>query len=467
MSRALIGLLAVGLTTTAVAVPAQRFDIEHEGMRVGRARWEHATNPRGSRWRETLRVNVLALRQIERAISEVEVGRDSDGSVRTLHVREQLGKQHTQWRGTRRGEHMYLQPAAGAPASAPIRLPAETVFPDELETRLRSMRQRVEPRRMWLFDITTRRAWRATVHARADAELPEQRRVEVRWGPRAHPQQRVYWFANNGELLMLERALQGVVTRWTRCTLHCRAPIKGALDALRDWVVASPYRIPELALSRRLRLVLAREDGLTPELVATGDQSDVVDDARAIVTICAGCATERAPTAAELAHYLRANRWVQSDHPLLRAQALRAAPRHGDVAKRMAALESLTRARMNGAVDVLHYGDALSAWRTRSGDCTESALLLAALARAQGIPARVVAGMAYADRFSGRRDVFSPHLWVQAWVEGRWRSYDAALAGFDSSHVALAVGDGDPDLLRAGFAQLRQLRILDMGMVRE
>ena len=80
--------------------------------------------------------------------------------------------------------------------------------------------------------------------------------------------------------------------------------------------------------------------------------------------------------------------------------------------------------------------------------------------------ARVVVGMAYADRFSGRREVFSPHAWVQAWDGKRWRSYDAALLDFDSTHVALAVGDGDPNQLTEAFLQLGQLRIERLGVVK-
>lgn len=34
--------------------------------------------------------------------------------------------------------------------------------------------------------------------------------------------------------------------------------------------------------------------------------------------------------------------------------------------------------------------------------------------------------------------------WTQAWIDGRWESFDAALRRFDSSHIALSVGDGDP-----------------------
>jgi hypothetical protein len=90
------------------------------------------------------------------------------------------------------------------------------------------------------------------------------------------------------------------------------------------------------------------------------------------------------------------------------------------------------------------YASAMEVVSHPQGDCTEYAVLLAALARAQEIPARVVTGMVYSDRYGGRPHVFVPHAWVQAWIDGRWRSYDAALRHFDSSHIALDTGDGDP-----------------------
>lgn len=98
--------------------------------------------------------------------------------------------------------------------------------------------------------------------------------------------------------------------------------------------------------------------------------------------------------------------------------------------------------------------------RTAQGDCTEHAVLLAALLRARGIPSRVVSGLLYVDRFLGREAVFGYHLWTQAWLTpvgspGRWVDLDATLGErpFDAAHVALgtsalAEGAFSNDLLR-------------------
>lgn len=89
------------------------------------------------------------------------------------------------------------------------------------------------------------------------------------------------------------------------------------------------------------------------------------------------------------------------------------------------------------------FATASEVARSRRGDCTEHAVLLAALLRADGIPSRVVTGLVYLDRFAGEAEVFGYHMWVQAAVEDgegevRWLDLDPTLPwGFDATHIAL------------------------------
>ena len=62
--------------------------------------------------------------------------------------------------------------------------------------------------------------------------------------------------------------------------------------------------------------------------------------------------------------------------------------------------------------------DALSVLRNRVGDCNEHAVLVAALARAAGVPARMEVGLVY---LRGR---FYYHAW-NAFFLGRWITGDA------------------------------------------
>ena len=92
-------------------------------------------------------------------------------------------------------------------------------------------------------------------------------------------------------------------------------------------------------------------------------------------------------------------------------------------------------------------------------------MLLAALTRALGIPARVATGVAYSPRFAGREHVFVPHAWVMAWVEGEWRGFDAALPRFDAGHIAFTTGDGDPFRFYGGIELLGSVEIVSVARI--
>ncbi len=115
------------------------------------------------------------------------------------------------------------------------------------------------------------------------------------------------------------------------------------------------------------------------------------------------------------------------------------------------------------------FATASQVARTRSGDCTEHAVLLTALLRAAGVPSRLVTGLVYLEEFLGAEGVFGYHLWVQAWTGDRWLDLDPTLpGGFDATHVALGVSDlagpesgRELDALLALTGKLR-IRVLDV-----
>ena len=84
---------------------------------------------------------------------------------------------------------------------------------------------------------------------------------------------------------------------------------------------------------------------------------------------------------------------------------------------------------------VLSLPDALSTLQNRVGDCNEHAVLLAALARAAGIPARVEAGLVYSK---GR---FYYHAWNLLYL-GRWITADALFGQMpsDVTHIRFTTG---------------------------
>ncbi len=94
----------------------------------------------------------------------------------------------------------------------------------------------------------------------------------------------------------------------------------------------------------------------------------------------------------------------------------------------------------------------------KRGVCRDYAVLAAALARAAGIPARLVGGVVYAD---GR---FYYHAWIECWM-GDWVAYDATLPTdlVDATHVKFAHGD-PTDMMRVyEVIGKLQVRVISSG----
>jgi len=135
-----------------------------------------------------------------------------------------------------------------------------------------------------------------------------------------------------------------------------------------------------------------------------------------------------------------------------------AAPADADAGARMAGLERLVNRHIDNKSLRIGYASAADAAQLREGDCTEHAVLLAALARASGIPARVVTGFAWSSQFGGQAS-FVPHAWVAAWTGEQWQAFDAALPGRHQLRLAMHADDGDPWRFYDGLDAIGQLRI--------
>jgi hypothetical protein len=228
----------------------------------------------------------------------------------------------------------------------------------------------------------------------------------------------------------------------------------------------APFRISQEARRGHIRYRYEFREGTTFPLPQTGEQRVIMRDGFVTLDICETCGPGLPSDPEMLAAALRPTAWLQSDHP--RLQAIAAAARGYDVsdARKMEvllerAVPYLDEADFNG-----HYS-ALDTLERRRGDCTEAAVLLAALGRAAGIPTRVASGVSYSrESYHGVSNAFIPHSWVIAYVDGRWRSFDLALREFDSAHIALTIGDGDPRSIAAAGQLASLLRLDTMAEVR-
>jgi hypothetical protein len=130
------------------------------------------------------------------------------------------------------------------------------------------------------------------------------------------------------------------------------------------------------------------------------------------------------------------NNLVQSDHELVVRMADEAAGNETDPRRVAMALERHVKRSVRTKNFTQALATAADVAQTREGDCTEHAVLLAALARAKGIPARVAIGLVYVPSLQG----FGYHMWNEVYVEDDWLPLDSTLGegGIGGAHLKLA-----------------------------
>lgn len=108
-----------------------------------------------------------------------------------------------------------------------------------------------------------------------------------------------------------------------------------------------------------------------------------------------------------------------------RVQALAAMPEEAEGAALAEQLAQLVYTTISEKNLESGFSSAADVAESRQGDCTEHAVLLAALCRARGIPARVAAGLIYIDSPEGPAMAF--HMWTLAHVDGGWLALDGTM----------------------------------------
>ena len=117
------------------------------------------------------------------------------------------------------------------------------------------------------------------------------------------------------------------------------------------------------------------------------------------------------------------------------------------------------------------YASAAEVAVSRQGDCTEHAVLTAAMCRAVGIPAQVVTGLAYVSQWRDFKSGFGGHAWTQVYIGDKWVGIDAAFksagfGGYDAGHIALAVGNGNPEDFLSLVNTMGQFKIEKVTVLR-
>jgi hypothetical protein len=274
------------------------------------------------------------------------------------------------------------------------------------------------------------------------------------------PAKSVAWVDQDQTVAKLLMPIMGYELTMVACSKACAQAPNQSADILTHGIVAAPRALSAEERRRGVTLKVSASDGGDALQFAQTDEQTVISVGGSVTLRIEPidpqrASVERKPDASDS----RPNDWLQSDAPEIVALAREGAAGAKSAREQMQQLEGFVRRFIRTKDLSIGYASALEVARRPEGDCTEHAVLLAALGRALGIPTRVVDGVAYVDAYAGKQHVFVPHAWTQAFVDGHWQSFDAALAGFDAGHVVLSYGDGDPWRFFSAFNTLGRIRI--------
>jgi hypothetical protein len=152
----------------------------------------------------------------------------------------------------------------------------------------------------------------------------------------------------------------------------------------------------------------------------------------------------------EVLEALKPSRYVESDQQIVVDLAKQAVGRTRDAAEAARKIEAFVADYVSDKSLSVGYASAAEVAESKQGDCSEHAVLTAALCRAVGIPAQVVTGLAYVEEWRTVQNGFGGHAWTRAYIGDKWIGLDAAfkgagLGGYDAGHITLAAGSGNPE----------------------
>jgi hypothetical protein len=308
-----------------------------------------------------------------------------------------------------------------------------------------------------VFDPTTLTHDRVRVHIDAEEAVPETQPPQRAWRVQEefHGLKTTAWIDTAGTVLREEGPMDMVLIRQTAAqTLHAEWTTDTAMDIVASTAVPVAVPIENARDRTTLRLRLT---GISLEKIPR-DAEQSLDGA--LLTIhrldLAQTGSYLLPARqTEHAADLAATPFLQSDHPRIQALARSVLGDERDAQRAARRLNDWVYAYLR-KVPTVSVPNALQVLDMGEGDCNEHAVLLAALSRAAGLPARVVAGAVYMN------GAFLYHAWCEVWLD-RWVSIDPALHQFpaDATHIKFVVGEPEDQWMMMEIVGRLGIEVLD------
>ncbi len=191
-----------------------------------------------------------------------------------------------------------------------------------------------------------------------------------------------------------------------------------------------------------------------------------IDAETAEITVTAITPTTTQKTVRVEPEYLSPTLFLQANDPAVRDHAERAVGGEIDPVQIALKMEKYIHENLKKKNFSTALATASEVAKSLEGDCTEHAVLLAAMLRVKKIPSRVVVGMVYAPSLNA----FGGHMWTEAFLGGEWVPLDATLGqgGIGAGHLKMAessLADNSPTPVLTFVPLLRVLGKMSIEVI--
>ncbi len=250
--------------------------------------------------------------------------------------------------------------------------------------------------------------------------------------------------------------IAGIQVEMLACSKEFALGENDVFEIIDKMFIASPKPLQDVRKAKSITYHISPKQETENLTIPSGDNQKVqqLQDGRVIVMVEPAAAAKGAKfpykgTDSIILQATKPTRFVQSDRKEIIDLANRAVGNTKDAGEAIRKIEAFVARYIENKSMSVGYASAAEVAASKQGDCTEFAVLTAAMCRAVGIPAQVVTGVAYVDDWAGHRG-FGGHAWTQAYVGDKWVGLDSAFksagrGGYDAGHIALAVGNGNPE----------------------
>jgi transglutaminase-like putative cysteine protease len=451
------------LLATLAAMPVCRAEAPVEvwevakvlGVRVGFVRTETAIVKSGAqdvvRVRETSRQRMKRFRDAFMNETQVDSFEFPDGLLYSMRVSARLAQNEMTWNGLLGDDGTFKVSLKTAANTANDTIPwgKDVLGPAGQERLLKELLAKPgEPKTFRTLPPLTSKVVTGKLTAGAKETLTppaappvEVTRVELAWTGNELPGMS-YWVDAKGQVWRRRMTIgRGLVTDLERTTKEeaLKEPDGAVQLDLGEATVVKPNRPIDGA--HRLATARYRLRFTNPEAakaIVTTTSQNVVERQPLELIVELGPNVGGAEMAPDLADQLAANAFITPNDAAITAEAKRMVDAGGTLLEKARRMERWVKENMTSVDFTVGFADAAEVMKTRRGDCTEHAVLLASLLRAGGIPARVAIGMVYVDR--GPESVFGYHMWTEAVIDGKWVSLDGTLGlgGIGAGHLKIA-----------------------------